>query len=190
MAARLVSEVDLLPVMASYKKASQAEEEEEADGLEEHGDDEARKAAKSRTVEELMAEAMSPEHQFRDYPKNPLCRVCTRALMMKRPARSKGGQGRVLTKKFGDHLIAYRVLIKRNVEEGWKGEVVALVVKDLHTQFRCVYPAASKSSDDCIKALRHFVGPHDEVETIYTGTAPELKSAIEYLGYGKSPGTG
>ena len=80
-------------------------------------------------------------------------------------------------------VIADHVLIRRNVEEGWKGEVVALVVKDLHTQFRCVYPATSKSSDECCKAFQHFIGPQDEVEVIYTDNAPELKSAVEYLGY-------
>ena len=183
MATRLVHEADLLPVMASHKKAPQEREQEEEDGIEEHGDEETRAAVKSRTVDELMAEATSLEHQFRHYPKNPFCRICTRALMMKPPARAKGGQGRVPTKKFGDHVIADHVLIKRNVEEGWKGEVVALVVKDLHTQFRCVYPATSKSSDECCKAFQHFIGPQDEVEVIYTDNAPELKSAVEYLGY-------
>ena len=169
--------------MASHKKAPPEKEQEEEDGIEEHGDEETRAAMKSRTVDELMAEATSLEHQFRHYGKNPFCRICTRALMMKPPARAKGGQGRVPTKKFGDHVIADHVLIKRNVEEGWKGEVVALVIKDLHTQFRCVYPATSKSSDECCKAFQHFIGPQDEVEVIYTDNAPELKSAVEYLGY-------
>ena len=62
---------------------------------------------------------MSHEHQFRHYPKNPFCRICTRALMMKPPARSKGGQSSIPTTKFGDHPIADHVLIKSNVEKGW-----------------------------------------------------------------------
>ena len=70
MAARLVHEADLLPVMASHKKAPPATEQEEDDGIEEHGDEETRAAVKCRTVDELMAEATSLEHQFK--PEEPV----------------------------------------------------------------------------------------------------------------------
>ena len=45
-------------------------------------------------------------------------------------------EGRVPTKMFGDHLIADHVVVRANIEEGHRGERVALVVKDLRTQLR------------------------------------------------------
>ena len=99
--------------------------------------------------------------------------------MMAPQARKKGGQARVETKKFGDHTIADHVLVKTNVEEGLKGETVALVVKDLHTQFRCVYPSRWKDAHACIDALNHFISQHDGVETVYTDNSRELIKAIE-----------
>ena len=70
MAARLIQEEDLLPVTASHASHKQADEEEE-EGLEEHGEEEAVKQIKTRTVDELMAEAVSPEHQYETLPKEP-----------------------------------------------------------------------------------------------------------------------
>ena len=98
-------------------------------------------------------------------------------------ARKKGGQSRIDTRKFGDHIIADFVLIKANVEEGWKGEYVALVVKDLHTQFRAVYPSNTRHSQEGCRSILNFVGKNDDVEIIYTDNAPELKAAIRELGY-------
>ena len=41
--------------------------------------------------------------------------------MMAPQARKKGGQKRIETEVFGDHIIAYHVIIKKNVEEGFRG---------------------------------------------------------------------
>lgn len=86
--------------------------------------------------------------------------------MLAPQARSKGGQARVPAKLFEDHIIADHVVVKANIEEGHKGERVAFAVKDLHTQFRCIYPAQTKCSVEIVTALQHFVGPQDSVETI------------------------
>ena len=42
-----------------------------------------------------------------------------------------------------DIIVADHTVVKANVEEGAKGETVALVMKDGHTQFRHVYPSQS-----------------------------------------------
>ena len=146
-------------------------------------DDEGTEYVRSRKEEDLIAEAKTAQHQFTHFPKNPFCRTCQRARMMAPQARKKGGQARVETKKFGDHIIADHVLVRTNVEEGWKGESVALVVKDLHTQFRCVYPSRWKDAHACVDALNHFISQHDGVETVYTDNSRELIKAIEDLGY-------
>ena len=50
--------------------------------------------------------------------------------MMAPPARKKGGQKRLDTKSFGDHIVADHTVVKANVEEGVKGETVFLSHKD------------------------------------------------------------
>ena len=146
-------------------------------------DDEVERFVRSRKEEDLVAEASTKEHLFAHYPKNPFCRTCQRAKMLAPYARSKGGQGRLETKAFGDHIIADHVILKTNIEQGIKGEWCALVIKDVHTQFRYVYPSTSKSTEQSVAGIQHFISGRDEVEVLYTDNSRELKAAIEQLGY-------
>ena len=114
--------------------AQESEDDELLDEL--VPEDDSHEYARSRKPEDLIAEAASAKHQFTHFPKNPYCRTCQRARMMAPHARRKGGQKRVETQVFGDHIIGDHVIIKKNVEEGFRGEQVALVLKDLHTQYR------------------------------------------------------
>ena len=88
--------------------------------------------------------------------------------MMAPHARNKGGQKRIETEVFGDHIIGDHVIIKKNVEEGFRGEQVAFVLKDLHTQYRFVYPSQSKDAQSSVEGLNHFSGPKDDVQVVYT----------------------
>ena len=139
---------------SSKAKRDEAEDEEQLDELVE--DDAQQEYVRSRKTEDL-AEAASTQHQYTHLPKTPFCRTCQRARMMAQ-ARKKGGQKRIETEMFGDHIIGDHVIIKRNVEEGFRGEQVALVLKDLHTQYRYVYPGQSKDSQICVDGLNHFIG--------------------------------
>ena len=118
--------------------AQESEDDELLDEL--VPEDDSHEYARSRKPEDLIAEAASAKHQFTHFPKNPYCRTCQRARMMAPHARRKGGQKRVETQVFGDHIIGDHVIIKKNVEEGFRGEQVALVLKDLHTQYRFFLP--------------------------------------------------
>ena len=84
---------------------------------------------------------------------------------------------------FGDHIIGDDVIIKKNVEEGFKGEQVALVLKDLHTQCRYVYPSQSKNAQSSMDGLNHFIGSKNDVQVVYTDNSPKLIRAIKDLGY-------
>ena len=131
-------------------------------------EDDSHEYARSRKPEDLIAEASSAKHQFTHFPKNPYCRTCQRARMMAPHARRRGGQKRVETQEFGDHIIGDHVIIKKNVEEGFRGEQGALVLKDLHSQYRFVYPSQSKDAQSCVDALNHFIGSKDDVQVVYT----------------------
>lgn len=103
--------------------------------------------------------------------------------MMAPPAKKKGGQKRLETKAFGDHVVADHTVVKENVEEGIKGETLALVMKDIHTQFRHVDPSQTKSSESCVAAFNHFLSHKDEVGAVYTDNSRELIATIGELGY-------
>ena len=163
---------------------SSPSDKKEDEGIDEEvPDDEESRLVRSRKVGDLMREAQSAKHQYHHFPKNPFCKVCQRARMLAPQARKKGGESRIQTKAFGDHLIADHVVVRANIEEGSRGERVALVVKDLRTKFRSIYPSQSKSSDEVVIALQHFVAPDDAVEVIYTDNSRELIAGIKELGY-------
>ena len=75
------------------------------------------------------------------------------------------------------------LVIKKNVEEGFRGEQVALVFKDLRAQYRSVYPSQTKDAQSCVEALNHFIGSKDDVQVVYSDNSPELIRAIKDLGY-------
>ena len=170
-----------MPTSRSRLSENVEADEEQLDEL--VTDDVSHEYARSKKPEDLIAEAASAKHQFTHFPKNPFCRTCQRARMMAPHARNKGGQKRIETEMFGDHIIGDHVIIKKNVEEGFRGEQVALVLKDLHTQYRFVYPSQSKDAQSSVDGLNHFIGPKDDVQVVYTDNSPELIRAIKDLGY-------
>ena len=87
------------------------------------------------------------------------------------------------TKSFGDHIVADHTVVKANVEEGVKGERVALVMKGIHTQFQHVYPSQTKSGDSCVSAFNHFLSHKDEAGAVYTDNSRESIATIGELGY-------
>ena len=167
-----------------FAMASRSSDADDPEGVDEGvATDEESEYVRSRKTADLENEATSSHHQFCHYPKNPFCKVCQKARMMAPPARKKGGQKRLETKSFGDHIVADHTVVKANVEEGVKGETVALVMKDIHTQFRHVYPSQTKSSDSCVSAFNHFLSRRDEVGAVYTDNSRELMATIGELGY-------
>ena len=172
---------DLLRLFAMVAAKAEGADEEGVDEGVAH--DSETEYVRSRKASDLEQEACSKSHQFCHYPKNPFCKICQKARMMAPPAKKKGGQKRLETKSFGDHIVADHTVIKSNVEEGVKGETVALVMKDIHTQFRHVYPSQTKSSESCVNAFNHFLSHKDEVGAVYTDNSRELIATISELGY-------
>ena len=57
------------------------------------------------------------------------------------------------------------------------------MLKDLHTQYRYVYPSQTKDAQSSMDGLNHFIGSKEDVQVVYTGNSPELIGAIKDLGY-------
>ena len=137
--------------------------------------------ARSRSEAALKAEAISLEHQFTHRPKNPFCPVCQRAKMLAPQARKKGGSSTIVSESFGDHITVDHVITRDLRDHGFQDERV-LVIKDVFSKFRYVYPSPTKSSDQCHEDLLHFLGQKDAVGVMYSDNAQELKKAIKDLG--------
>ena len=145
-------------------------------------DDEPDRVYGNKTEEELRKDAISPEHLFTHRPKNPYCETCKRAKMMRPYATRKGGSRHVRSNKFGDHIVADHVIMKKSVDTGVQDEHVMMVVKDVYTQYRYAYPSDSKSTDEIIKGFNHFLKGTDKVEVVYTDNSPEFCAAIREYG--------
>ena len=138
-------------------------------------------APRERGEAALRDEATSLQHLMCHTPKNPFCETCNRAKMYKYPSRQKGGSTQVEAKKFGDHLTADHLITSDDREIGIDQSRVALVVRDVATDFRYVYPAARKTSHQCVMAFKHFVRTGETVNVFYSDRAPELVKAADQL---------
>ena len=145
-------------------------------------DDEQDRAYGSKTEEELGKDAISPEHLFTHRPKNPYCETCKRAKMMRPYATRKGGSRHVKSNKFGDHIVADHVIMKKSVDTGVQDETVMVVIKDAYTQYCYAYPSDSKSTDEIIKGFNHFLKSTNTVGVVYTDNSPEFCAAIKEYG--------
>ena len=122
----------------------------------------------------LKAEALSLRHLMSHTPKNPFCETCQRAKMTKSVSRKSDGSTLVEAENFGDHITADHLITRDEREESIDGDRVALVIKDVATNFRYIYPAARKSTRECVAALKHFTSHTDKVGVFYSDGAPEL----------------
>ena len=92
-------------------------------------------------------------------------------------ARKRGGSSTIFSKKFGDHVTIDHIVTKDLRDFGIEGEKVALVVKDVFTNFRYVYPSSTKAGEEVYESLLHYFKVDDEVGIVYSDNAPELESA-------------
>ena len=126
---------------------------------------------------QLKLEAESIEHKFTHRPKNPYCKVCQKAKMLAPHARKRGGSSTIMAKKFGDHVTIDHIITRDLRDFGIEGEKVALVVKDVCTNFRYVYPSSTKDGEQVYENLLHYFQVDDDVGIIYSDNAPELEDA-------------
>ena len=68
-------------------------------------------------------------------------------------------------------------------EQTIDGDRVAMVMKDVATNFRWIYPSARSHAKDCVLAFRHFMAPSDELGVFYSDSAPSISLACRELGW-------
>ena len=80
-----------------------------------------------------------------------------------------------------EHLTADFLIAATDEESGLDGEHVAMVVKDVATDFMYIYPSGTRTSRDAILALKQFIRHDDQVGVLYSDNAPELIKAWKIL---------
>ena len=131
----------------------------------------------------LREEARTLRHMMTHTPKNPFCETCKCAKMYKPTKRSKGESLTVESNKFGDHITGDHLVTRDANEQSIDGDRVAMVMKDVATNFRWIYPSARSHAKDCVLAFRHFIAPGEEVGVFYSGAAPSIKLACREVGW-------
>ena len=136
---------------------------------------------RDRGEQALRQEAKSLAHLLTHVPMNPFCTTCSRAKMTKPPSYKKGGSETVVADKFGDHITADHLILRDDEEEAIDGSRNALVIIDIATDFRYVYPSARKTTRECVLALKHFTRGRDDIGVFYSDNAEELVKAASEL---------
>ena len=131
----------------------------------------------------LREGARTLRHMMTHTPKNPFCEACKCAKMYRPTKRHKGESLTVESTKFGDHITADLLTTRDVNEESIDGDRVAMILKDVATNFRWVYPSVRSHAKDCVLAFRHFVAPSDEVGVFYSDNADSLRLACREVGW-------
>ena len=107
--------------------------------------------------EKLRAEALTIQHLCTHKPQNPFCAVCNESKLKVESAFRKDPETRHVEKDFAALVHMDHSTRQHAVEAGLEGELRALHIRDHATKLRGMYPAPSKSTYECKKAIRHFL---------------------------------
>ena len=95
---------------------------------------------------------------------------------MKNLRKYQGAFSRKLS-VFGDHIAAdHCSFYDHGMQYALSGNVVALVVRDVHTGFGAVYPSSSKGTSSTVEALQRLIAD-SKVKRLYSDNADELIAA-------------
>ena len=140
-------------------------------------------------VEDALAneENQDPEPSRRDrlnhllthLPKDPNCDICNEGKMRQRPARRRNPVLPREPKEWGDTLLADHLTVggkKPDLALSVDGERYGLLLKDLGSNLKDLFPSKKKTRASCVMAIREFGGT-TRWQTFASDNAPELISA-------------
>ena len=114
----------------------------------------------------------------------PFLQGMSKGQMLAPHARKRRGSSTIFSKKFGDHVTIDHIVTKDLRDFGIEGEKVALVVKDVFTNSRHVYPSATKAGEAVYESLLHYFKVDDEVGIVYSDKRSRaLKMLRRRLGF-------
>ena len=81
---------------------------------------------------------------------------------------------------WGQHLTADHITSKKDNMLGVTGDRNALVIKDLYSGLKHLYPTKTKNTEDTTESIRHFVGDRG-ARRLYSDNSGEIGKALKEL---------
>ena len=133
---------------------------------------------KMKILRNPVQEAKSLRHLLTHKPANKYCDACNLGKMCgTKKICGSFGRSRQPTRWLelvtADHLVA-----QNGSMEGITGDCDAIIIKDLFSKVKALFPVFSKTGQEAENVLRRFFGDK-RVETFYSDNAPELKLACK-----------
>ena len=127
---------------------------------------------------DLRAEAQSVGHLLRHFPANPYCEACRRGKMRK-VKRYKGSF--VNDASFwGQHLTADHITSVKDNMLGVTNDKNALVIQDMYSKLRHLYPTNTKNAEETTMCIRKFSGDRG-IRRLYSDNSGEIGAALKQL---------
>ena len=96
-------------------------------------------------------------------------------------AYSRRGAFQRPTEQFGQMITLDHMFSAQARMIGLDGELHVFNVKDLYTGFIMSYPVSSRTAEECVRSIRHFLGGH-RVGNVYSDNAREFISGTYQMG--------
>jgi RNA:NAD 2'-phosphotransferase (TPT1/KptA family) len=159
-------------------------EGEESPGHEEHKPEDDEEDDNPDNLTLMQLEARSLHHQLTHLPKNPQCEACQRAKMQHKPHKRRKIPlaERAKAEEFGDLITGDHIVSLDSIDVSIDGKKDAMVIYDVATGYIDCYPTSSRSANEAIGALQHFLGPKQSLGEFYSDAASELRAAAKALG--------
>ena len=103
------------------------------------------------------------------------------AKMRKASARRVPNELNDIAKRFGQRVHADHVFPADVNDDDSNDASTALVLKDDSTEFRGFYPQKTKSAEESVASIRHFIGPVDKISTLRTDNSREPIKAAKLI---------
>ena len=142
-----------------------------------------RRGNKPRKVSGTVTSRDCKHNPFTHFPKDSDCAICNQGKKKCAQCRSKRAyrpDGLPTPLKFGD-LITADLEILNEDDSRRESDRVALIVLDRFSRWLQGYACKGKTSSECEKFLKRFVGPQCKPEHVYSDCSKELKKACEDL---------
>ncbi len=127
-------------------------------------------------------------HMLTHLPKNRWCPICQETKVKANQARRQDPNVTFVPRRFGDLTLGDHMVLPSPAHWGSKMESAGLLLKDVGTGWRDIFPAQVKSTPESVVAMKEFAG-RDLVKEFSSDGSRELKAAAREVKWSHNPGT-
>jgi hypothetical protein len=149
-------------------------------------------AVYSRDFHETALEALTMRHLATRKPKLNSCETCRRAMALRakhiravRNAENMIHKSRgPIPQKFGDQVTMDHIIVRSELNRGFKGQTNAITIMDRATGFRWGKGLRAKTGEANLEVIQRFQGrcAEDKIKHAYSDAVPEILWATKPMG--------